>query len=131
MKYGDPKFRNWIISQLRRTSFRWRPRGVAKKAAMVEVDEGFYKNGNPKVIKYYKCASCEQLYRDKDVQLDHIEPVIDPKIGFVSFDNFIERLFCDETGFQVLCSKCHDLKTEKEGKKRKRKRKVDKKPKTK
>ena len=46
--------------------------------------------------------------------LDHIEPVIGLsgfQRGSWDWDEYINRLFCDEEGFQVLCAGCHQSKT--------------------
>ena len=54
--------------------------------------------------------------------MDHINPVVCPKEGFVDWDVFIKRLFCEKDNLQVLCSGCHDKKTLKERKSRDNKR---------
>jgi len=59
----------------------------------------------------YQCAECKELFGPKEVILDHIEPVVDPKTGFTTWDDFINRLFCPVEGFQVLCHTCSDSKT--------------------
>jgi hypothetical protein len=59
----------------------------------------------------YKCATCEDLFGPKEVALDHIQPVVDPKAGFTTWDDYIARLFCAAEGFQVICNSCHDAKT--------------------
>ena len=63
----------------------------------------------------------------KDVLMDHINPVI-PLEGWDDFDGYIDRMFCDESGFQCLCKDCHDAKTreEKEIRMKFRKKKLDK-----
>ena len=43
--------------------------------------------------------------------MDHIEPVVNPVTGFVGFDDYVERMFCGEDGFQSLCPDDHDKKT--------------------
>jgi hypothetical protein len=43
--------------------------------------------------------------------VDHIDPVVDPHTGFVDWNTYIERMFCELTGFQVLCFDCHSKKT--------------------
>lgn len=63
---------------------------------------------------HYKCKSCKNEYPAKQVQVDHIKPVVDAKIGFTSWDEFIERLYCTKDNLQVLCKMCHDKKTLKE-----------------
>lgn len=64
----------------------------------------------------YHCAICgpDVLHRAKDVQVDHIEPAVDPKIGWQGFDSFILRLFCAVAGLQVICKLHHDEKTKEE-----------------
>ena len=57
---------------------------------------------------HYKCKSCKNEYPAKQVQVDHIKPVVDTKIGFTSWDEFIERLYCSKDNLQVLCKMCHD-----------------------
>ncbi len=79
-------------------SLRWAPRNEAKKLARKE--RGLY-----------ECAMCHELFRDHQVHLDHVLPVIDIRDGFVDWNTFIERLFPFEEGWQVLCTICHDAKT--------------------
>lgn len=65
----------------------------------------------------------------KDVQVDHIEPIIDPEIGFVDWNTVVERMFCEKHNLQVLCKGCHASKTQQEkqiSKERKNERKQSK-----
>jgi hypothetical protein len=59
----------------------------------------------------YQCAMCEQSFKSHQVHLDHKEPVIALDQKEFNWTNFINRLFCDVDGFQVLCTFCHDAKT--------------------
>lgn len=96
-----PKKQNlntFIKNILRRGSFYWKPRTEAMTAARVSRGQ-------------YKCALCTDLFGPKEVALDHIHPVVDPRHGFVSWDDYINRLFCPAEGFQVICHSCHDSKT--------------------
>ena len=54
---------------------------------------------------------CKASFKGHQIHLDHIDPVINLKTGWVDWTQFIERLFCDVDGFQVLCTNCHDAKT--------------------
>ena len=97
-KRKPPNLRNFLTNKLRRISYQWPPRQQAIRNARVERG-------------VYKCASCEGLFGPKEIQLDHIVPVIDEEIGFVDWNTYIDRLFCVEENFQVLCKPCHETKT--------------------
>jgi hypothetical protein len=46
---------------------------------------------------------------------------VDPKKGFVGWDVYIDRMFCEIENLQVLCKPCHKIKTDQEKLERKRK----------
>jgi hypothetical protein len=100
MKKKDrPLLRYFLVNKLRRMSYSWPPRKEAIKRARVSRGK-------------YKCATCEgQDFGPKDIQVDHIIPVINPHTGFTDWNDFIERLFCGVEGFSVKCKVCHDAKT--------------------
>ena len=52
--------------------------------------------------------------RIKNIVVDHINPIIDPAVGFISWDSFIEGLFCEAENLQALCKDCHKIKTKEE-----------------
>jgi hypothetical protein len=91
----------FVRGLLRRGSFHWKARQEALVNARVERGR-------------YKCASCEDLFGPKEVDLDHRYPVIDPKVGFTTWDDYINRLFCGAEDFDVLCKACHEAKTKME-----------------
>ena len=93
-----PNHRHWLTNKLRRLSYQWPPRKEAIKRARLE--RGIY-----------KCAICEGKFGPKEIQLDHKIPVVDEEVGFVDWNTYIERLFCDVDNFQVLCKPCHETKT--------------------
>lgn len=67
----------------------------------------------------YQCEGCKKVFKLREVQVDHIQPVIDPTDGWVSIQEFVWRLFCPAAGLQVLCQDvCHAEKTRKENKRR-------------
>jgi len=103
-KKKEQSLKTWLIPRLRRLSYQWPPRNEAKKLA--RVSRGVY-----------KCNKCTELFGPSEVILDHINPVV-PLTGFEDLGHFVESLFCKVEGFQVMCNKCHDKKTEKEDKTR-------------
>lgn len=90
--------RHWLTNKLRRLSYQWPPRREAISKARLERG-------------VYLCNTCGGHFGPKEIQLDHIKPVVDEETGFVDWDTYIERLFCSADGFQVLCKTCHDAKT--------------------
>ena len=66
----------------------------------------------------YKCQMCSKIVNNKEIKIDHINPVI-PIEGFKAWDEVVERLFCEEDGYQAICKDCHDAKTKKENDQRK------------
>ena len=116
LKPKRANLKSFIVNALRRATYRWPPRGEALKCSRKE--RGLY-----------KCASCEEFFKNKEICLDHIVPVVDPKTGFTTWDDYIEKMFPEKEGFQVLCRRCHDVKTGLEDEMRKyynKKRKVNK-----
>jgi hypothetical protein len=109
--WTEAKFRSFIKGNLRRVTQRWAPIPNALKGARV-------RRG------VYLCAGCNQEVpasthdengkRVKNVHVDHIEPIIDPAIGWVNWDSTIDRMFSEKENLQVLCYECHKIKTDKE-----------------
>lgn len=97
-KLGTPDLKSFLTHKLRRISYQWAPRREAIKNARTERG-------------VYKCAKCEGSFGPKEIQLDHIVPIVDPHLGFQNWEDFISKLFCDADGFQVLCRTCHSYKT--------------------
>jgi hypothetical protein len=91
--------RNIIINHLRRIGYR----NVNRK----EVEAAARKSrGN------YECAACKQLFKRNEIHLDHIEPVVEPAVGFTDWDTYINRLFLGK--LQALCLTCHYEKSKNE-----------------
>lgn len=99
----------FAIAALRRASYRWPANSEALKAARIARNE-------------YECAACKGIFGRREVQKDHIEPVV-PTTGWISFDDFIKRLYCDISGISILCKKCHSAKTKLENEIRRKNKK--------
>ena len=117
-EWTEARFKSFVTSALRAASRRWPPKYKALKEAFV----GRKVNAKTgKLAMHYKCVECKKLYVAADVQVDHIEPVVDPKKGFTTWDNFINRIFCEIENLQVMCKPCHKVKTDSEKLERKKK----------
>jgi len=117
-EWTEARFKSFVTSALRAASRRWPPKYKALKEAFVGKQVNA-KTG--KLAMHYKCVACQKLYVASDVQVDHIKPVVDPKKGFVSWDDLINRIFCEIEKLQVLCKPCHKIKTDQEKAERKKK----------
>lgn len=118
--WTDARYKQFVTSALRAAFRRWPPKFRVLKNAATE------RRTNPrsgKLAMHYKCASCKGEFPLKEVQVDHKKPVVNTKTGFVGWDTFIERLYCEAKGLQVLCKGCHKNKSNKERKQRGKQRK--------
>jgi len=109
--WTEARFNSFVKSQLRKGSMKWAPINIAKKAA-------WRRRG------FYLCADCgieapttldpetKGGKRIKNVYVDHIAPIVDPAEGFTTWDDYIERLYCELENLQVLCKTCHDGKSD-------------------
>lgn len=126
-----------IINALRKVSLTDGIRDKAKKRAKIAPAAYKCENSGCEVIIYegkrpLKNTGLQEEYDDVKkgkIHVDHIEPVI-PVEGFPNKDwdwnIYINRLFCDKDGRQVLCEDCHKEKTDKENEIRKETRRKNK-----
>ena len=100
-KKRDIELRKFLIPTLRRSSYRWKPRTEANKNARLERG-------------VYQCAMCQGEFKSGETVIDHVDPVVCIENGWQGWEEYIERMFCEEEGFQVLCKTCHSIKTKME-----------------
>lgn len=109
----NQRVKNFVISALRKAVMRWAPRSKVLNAAKTDQPYTIEKPNDRSRIAYI-CAACKGVFRSKEINVDHIIPVVDPKVGFSTFDDYVERLFVEEEGWQILCIECHNVKTKEE-----------------
>lgn len=110
------QFVRWVIGFIRRAFVRWEPRRKALKEASVGRKTN-KKTG--RLAEHFICSDCGKDFVQRDVQVDHIQPVVDPDEGFVDLEHYFDRMFCDTDNLQILCRECHKDKTREENRKRK------------
>lgn len=121
MKKETPKPRNggqwtearhstFIKGLLRAGSRKWGPKNVALRESRLR--RGFY-----------HCAGCGEAVpatlppkpgnkkRIKNALVDHILPIVDPCVGFTTWDEVVKNMFCELENLQVICHDCHQIKT--------------------
>ena len=101
---------------------------VVLQSSRVELSPKTLKDGSigKKNQVRYKCAICGGLFSQKDVAVDHIDPVIplhrsDEEL---TIDEMAYRIWCDISNLQVICNttlkrsqgvpSCHKIKTDEE-----------------
>jgi len=104
-QWTDARFRSFITSALRGAHGRWNPKSVCKR-------EGWVRRG------FYRCDGCGEVgpatlpplegrkRRRNNSCVDHINPVVDPEVGFTDWNEYIERMFIEVEGYQLLCWEC-------------------------
>lgn len=107
-EWTEARFNSFVKSALRAASRKWPPKYKCLNAAFVgsKINR---KTG--RMAKHYECNCCHNEFPLKDVQVDHIEAIIDPSVGFLTWDDVINRMFCEIENLQVLCIGCHKIKT--------------------
>lgn len=104
----ESAFWSFIRSALRQKSRWWKPITECKQKARRP-----YKGPNKRQKFEYQCKNCSEWFPDKKVNVDHIIPAGTLRSA-ADLPGFVERLFCEIDGLQVLCSTCHDEKTKRE-----------------
>lgn len=105
--WTEGQYQSFIRNNLRRISMRWAPINQVKAEA--RISRGVYLCNGCKTEGPASIRIDGKKYNNACV--DHIDPIIDPNEGFVSWDKFINNLFCEKDKLQVLCHKCHTTKT--------------------
>ncbi len=68
----------------------------------------------PEKTGWYKCEECHEE-REK-IEIDHIEPVVLPEVGFTTWDDYIASKFVTSDKLRGLCRECHKQKSKQENK---------------
>ena len=104
----ESAFWSFIRSALRNKSRWWKPITECKQKSRRP-----YTGPNKRLKFEYQCNECKGWYPEKQINVDHIIPAGTLTCS-ADLSGFIERLFCEQENLQVLCEKCHDIKTQNE-----------------
>lgn len=85
-----------------------------------------FTGGGKKVEKEQKDGTLKKVKERTEIAIDHVQPVIDPDVGYVDMNTLIDRMFrMGVEGLQILCNypkerdgkrSCHYYKTQDERK---------------
>lgn len=110
-EWTEARRHSFIVSVLRTGTRRYPEKYETLNEAKTE------KKVNTKtgrIAQHFLCNACKDDFPAKEVQVDHILPVVDPATGFTTWDEYIERMYCSKENFQILCKSCHQIKTQQE-----------------
>lgn len=121
MKFNQiPSRQRGLITQGIRESFK---RSDKYKQCLTDarVEKPRYKKdgGLAKVPNvYFTCNECTGLFKQPEIQIDHVKPVIEVIENLADFtlDEYAYRVF--DGDIQVLCKECHSIKSKSENKER-------------
>ena len=86
-----------------------------------------YHDPKRKAVKFWvKCTACGKMEAKSNVQVDHHIPVIptDRSLEEMTWDEVIERQWCEASNLKICCKPCHQAKTKIENKERRRIKKL-------
>lgn len=110
-EWSEGRLKSFIISGLRSCSRRYPPKYQCLAEALVgkKINKKTNRLGN-----HYTCNVCNGEFPSSEIQVDHLVPVVDPLTGFVDWNTYINRMFCDVSNLQAVCKACHKIKTKAE-----------------
>lgn len=80
-----------------------------------------HKDANrPRVTKWSYCNDCDKFIPTYLMEVDHVVPIvpITSSLEEMTWDEIVNRIWCDAHNLRAMCKDCHKLKTKEETKKR-------------
>lgn len=116
-KPSNPKERGLIKGAIRRVFSRSELR---KEALQLSRLEGYYNAERPRVTKWSRCPDCGESTPTYLMEVDHVIPVIGiaESLDDLTWDQLVDRLWCDIQNLRAICKPCHSQKSTQENKER-------------
>lgn len=92
---------SFVRSGLRQKSMRW-----AVKYDVLNAAKRPYTGEDKRTKNEYQCAICQQWFKMKEIEVDHIVETGSLKSA-ADLPRFVETLFCEADNLRVLCKNCH------------------------
>ncbi len=122
---SNPKERNLVKGAIRRVFSRSELRRKIIELAIVHHAD----DRRPRVKTWCLCPFCKQFIAKSYMQVDHIIPIVKTHetLEDLSWDEVIDRLWCNENNLIAICIDCHKKKSKEENKERRKYKKEKKK----
>ena len=111
--WSEARFWSFIRSALRSAWSRYPPKYIVVANA-----RRVSQSANKKLKWEFQCNSCKGFFPQKETSVDHIKPAGTLRC-YEDLPKFVEQLFVGVDDLQVLCSVCHQIKTQQERKDKK------------
>lgn len=110
----DKKTKTGILGALRNEHRKYSVKKEAMRLAIHPTEKG------PRGGNLYICNHCGLCFKGKEIQMDHIDPVIPLNKSYDEMDwnEIMSRLFCELENYQCLCRDCHLIKCAEENEER-------------
>lgn len=101
-EWTEARYWQFIRAALRAGAQRFPP---VVRQALEAVKRKSESKDNPRLKWEYQCKICGLWYSRKLVRVDHIVPCGSLK-KYSDLPGFVERMFCEPSGLQILCVDC-------------------------
>jgi hypothetical protein len=117
-KPANPKEQNLLKGAIRRVFSRSELRREALESTRIEHHDPL----RPRVTKWSWCTECGIIEPTYLMEVDHEEPLIplDKSLATMTWNEVIERTWCDLANLKPKCKPCHREKSRLEMKERRR-----------
>ena len=111
-----PRERGLLKGALRRVFSRSELRRKVIDASIIKHSDP----SRPKVKTWCLCTTCEILEAKSYMEVDHKDPVVPIKstLEDMTWDEVVDRIWCEAGNLQPICKQCHKTKTKEEQKQR-------------
>lgn len=108
------KERNLLKGAIRRVFSRSDLRKAVLEATVVMYSDAT----RVRVKRWSRCESCTKLVPTYLIDVDHKIPIVlpDESLEDLTWDQVINRVWCERENLQGICEECHDNKTREENK---------------
>lgn len=116
-KPEDKKDRNLIKGAIRRVFSR---SSIRRSVLVSHILPNHEDLTRPRVKTWYRCAVCNKAFAAHELEVDHVIPIIpvNQTLDDLSWDELVERIWCDVANLSVLCKTDHKAKSKLENKQR-------------
>lgn len=115
---SNPKERNLLKGAIRRVFSRSDLRKEVIAKSRIEWSDP----SRPRVTKWSRCSSCGQPTATYQMEIDHVQPLVplDKKLEDMTWNEVVDRTWCDILNLQPVCKPCHKAKSKIENAERRR-----------